>query len=130
MSVKEFEDFIVLLESRGYKKCYDPIYKREQWYKSFGKGENAYEANRSLYQVFFDVYDWRGFWGIDSFLRERGNAYSFGVRIFVSRVIDESPIECRFDDYSDIDMVERRALSFFKYVEECFEVPLVERIVE
>lgn len=130
MTTQEFDDFVAILEERGYKKTYDYIYKRHQYYKAFGKRENPYEENRALYQVFFNVFDWRKCWDRDPFLRERNKAYSFDVNVCVSRVIDEVPIECRFDDFKDIDKVEKRAEAFFKYVESMFDIPEREKIEE
>lgn len=128
MTTKEFEVFTGMLKEHGYKKGRDYIYDREQWYKPFGKGENPYEERRSLYQVLFNVFDWRKYWSRDPELMRQDKAFSVTVTVSVSRVIDEVPIELHFDKIDGIEEVERRAEGFFKYVEGCFEVPEIEKI--
>lgn len=130
MTTKEFEVFTAMLEEHGYKKGYDWIYEREHWYKPFGKDKNPYDEGRSLYQVFFNVYDWSKYWDRDPSLRKLGKAYSVSVKVSVSRVIDETPVELVFDEFDSVEEVERRAEAFFKLVDEHFDVPEIEKIEE
>lgn len=123
MNVEEFERFLDMLSEHGYKKGYDYIHKREQWYKSFGRDKNLYEEGRSLYQVFVNVFDWRPYHDMEPDLKRFGKDFSVTVTVMVSRTIDEVPISLDFDGFTSVRDVEEKAKHFYIYVNSLFTVP-------
>ena len=124
MSWEELEKIESYLKENGYRKggkgyhCNADYY----WYKAFGKEDNPYEANRALWQVFINVYDWRRFQYRDPNL----NDASITASIHISRTIDEGGIELDWDlkgDGFDLKDIEDKAYNFWRYVEDYFGAP-------
>ena len=127
MTWAELEKIELYLKENGYRKCEHPTHCNSDyyWYKAFGKEDNPYEAGRSLYQVFLNVYDWRKYWNRDTLLREFYKAASITATVSVSRTINEPSIALSWDlkDRFDLKNIEDKAYKFFKYVDENFGVP-------
>lgn len=124
MTWEELEKVEAFLKEKGYRNGGKPYHCNADhyWYKSFGKEDNPYKANRALWQVFINVYDWRRFRGCDPNLKDA----SLTVSIYISRTIEEVGIELNFDlkdGELDLDSIENKAYCFWRYVEESFGVP-------
>ena len=124
MGWEELEKIESYLKENGYRKGDYPYHCNADyyWYKAFGKEDNPYEANRSLWQVFINVYDWRKFQYRARNLKDA----SITATVHISRTIDERAIELNFDLYRDkfnLSDIEDKAYKFFKYVDENFGVP-------
>ena len=63
MTWEELEKVEAFLKENGYRNGGKPYHCNADhyWYKAFGKEDNPYQENRALWQVFFNVYDWRRF---------------------------------------------------------------------
>lgn len=127
MTWDELEKIESYLKDNGYRKGGEPYHCNADhyWYKAFGKEDNPYEAGRSLWQVFLNVYDWRKYWDRDPSLREFNKAASITATVSVSRTIDERSIALSWDlkDGFNLKDIEDKACKFFKYVDENFGVP-------
>ena len=124
MNWTELEKVEAFLKERGYRNGGKPYHCNADhyWYKAFGKEDNPYKANRALWQVFINVYDWRRFRGCDPNLKDA----SLTVSIYISRTIEEVGIELNFDlkdGELDLDSIENKAYFFWRYVEESFGAP-------
>lgn len=124
MSWEELEKVESYLKEMGYSNGGKPYHCNADhyWYKAFRKGDNPYEKNRSLWQVFINVYDWRRFQYRDANLKDA----SLTVTVHVSRTIDEVGIRLDWDlkdDKFDLNDIEDKAYWFWRYIEENFEVP-------
>lgn len=116
------------LKENGYRSGGKPYHCNADhyWYKAFGKEDNPYQENRSLWQVFINVYDWRKYWDGDPSLRKFSRGASVTVTIRVSRTVNEVGIELNFDfkdDRLDLKDIEDKAYCFWRYVEESFGAP-------
>ena len=112
------------LKENGYRKGDYPMHCNSDyyWYKAFGKEDNPYEANRSLWQVFINVYDWHKFQYCARNLKDA----SITATVHISRTINERGIELNWDlnsDKFDLKNIEDKAYKFWRYVEESFGVP-------
>lgn len=127
MTWEELEKVEAYLKENGYRNGGKPYHCNADhyWYKAFGKEYNPYEANRALWQVFINVYDWRKYWDRDPSLRELNKAATITATVRVSRTIDEPSISLTWDlkDGVDLKDIEDKAFEFFKYVNENFGVP-------
>lgn len=128
MTWEELEKVESYLKENGYRKGDYPYHCNADyyWYKAFGKEDNPYEANRSLWQVFLNVYDWRKYWDREPSLRKFNKAASITASVHISRTINEGGIELNWDlnsDKFDLKDIEDKAYKFFKYVDENFGVP-------
>ncbi len=127
MTLEEFKKIGSYLKENGYRSGGQPYHCNADhyWYKAFGKEDNPYEANRALWHVFLNVYDWRKYWDRDPSLREFNKAASITATVSVSRTIDERSIDLSWDLKGDFDLkdIEDKAYKFFKYVDENFGVP-------
>lgn len=123
MTWAELEKVESYLKENGYRKGDYPYHCNADyyWYKAFGKEDNPYEANRSLWQVFINVYDWRQFQYCARNLKDA----SITATVHISRTIDERAIELNWDltDGFDLKDIEDKAYKFFKYVDESFGAP-------
>lgn len=124
MTWAELEKVESFLKENGYRKGGKPYHCNADhyWYKAFGKDDNPYEENRALWQVFFNVYDWRGFQYREPNLKDAAITAS----IHISRTIDEVGIELNFDlkdDKLDLKDIEDKAYNFWRYVEDYFGAP-------
>lgn len=119
MTREELETFEERLKENGYKKYNGYNESDYTYYKSFGRGNNKYDEDRSNYQIGFLVYDFSKYANRDNHFKD--NPYSIQPIIMVSRVIDERvDLEVVSDDVNkyDIERVESLAESFFKWVEQ------------
>ena len=128
MTWVELEKVESFFKENGYRNGGKPYHCNADhyWYKAFGKEDNPYEANRALWQVFINVYDWRKYWDRDPSLREFNKAASITATIHVSRTVYEVGVELNFDltdDKLDLNDIEDKAFEFFKYVNENFGAP-------
>ena len=127
MTWEELEKVESYLKENGYRNGGEPHHCNADhyWYKAFGKENNPYEAGRSLWQVFLNVYDWRKYWDKDSSLRKFYKAASITATVSVSRTINEPSIALSWDlkDGVDLEDIEDKACKFFKYVDDNFDVP-------
>ena len=128
MTWEELEKVESYLKENGYRDGGKPYHCNADhyWYKAFGKGDNPYEENRALWQVFINVYDWRKCWDIDPSLRKFNKAASITVTIHVSRTVYETGVELYFDlkdDKFDLQNIEDKAYNFGRYVEDYFGIP-------
>lgn len=128
MTWEELEKIESYLKENGYRNGGKPYHCNADhyWYKAFGKEDNPYEANRSLWQVFLNVYDWRKFWDRDPSLREFNKGASITATVSVSRTINEVGIRLEWDltkDGFDLKDIEDKAYKFWRYVEESFGEP-------
>lgn len=128
MTWEELEKIEGFLKENGYRNGGKPYHCNADhyWYKAFGKEDNPYEENRSLWQVFLNVYDWRKFWDRDPSLREFNKAASITASIYISRTINEGGIELNWDlteDGFDLKDIEDKAYCFWRYVKESFGEP-------
>lgn len=124
MTWEELEKIESFLKENGYRNGGKPFHCNADhyWYKAFGKEDNAYEANRALWQVFINVYDWRRFQYREPNLQDA----SITVSIHISRTINEVGIELNFDlkgDELDLKAIENKAYNFWRYVEDYFGAP-------
>ena len=123
MTWEELEKIESYLKENGYRKGDYPMHCNSDyyWYKAFGKEDNPYEAGRSLWQVFINVYDWHKFQYCARNLKDA----SITATVHISRTIDERAIELNWDltDVFDLKDIEDKAYKFFKYVNENFGVP-------
>lgn len=116
------------LKENGYRNGGKPYHCNADhyWFKAFGKEDNPYEAGRSLWQVFINVYDWRKYWDRDPFLRMSNKCASITATIHISRTINEGRIELNWDlteAVFDLNDIEDKAYKFWQYVEESFGAP-------
>lgn len=127
MNWEELEKIEAYLKENGYRNGGQPYYCNADhyWYKAFGKEDNPYEANRALWQVFINVYDWRKFLDRDPSLRKFNKAATITATVSVSRTIDEPSIALTWDlkDGVNLEDIEDKAFEFFKYVNENFGAP-------
>ena len=127
MTWEELKKIELYLKESGYRNGGEPHHCNADhyWYKAFGKEDNPYEAGRSLWQVFLNVYDWRKYFDRDPLLREFNKAASITATVSVSRTIDERSIALSWDlkDGFDLNNIEDKAYKFWRYVEESFGVP-------
>lgn len=128
MTWEELEKVEAFLKENGYRNGGKPMHTNADhyWYKAFGKGDNPYEENRALWQVFINVYDWRKYWDRDPSLRKFNKGASITATIHVSRTVYEVGVELNFDlkdDKLDLKDIENRAYNFWRYVEDYFGVP-------
>ena len=123
MTWEELEKIESYLKENGYRKGDYPMHCNSDyyWYKAFGKEDNPYEANRSLWQVFINVYDWHKFQYCARNLKDA----SITATVHISRTIDERAIELNWDltDVFDLKDIEDKACKFWRYVEESFGAP-------
>lgn len=123
MTWEELEKVESYLKENGYRKGDYPMHFNSDyyWYKAFGKEDNPYEANRSLWQVFINVYDWHKFQYRARNLKDA----SITATVHISRTIDERAIELNWDltDGFDLKDIEDKAYKFWRYVEESFGAP-------
>lgn len=125
MTKKELETFEERLKENGYKKYEGYKESDYTYYKSFGRGDNKYDEDRSNYQIGFLVYDFSEYAYRDNHLND--NPYSIQPIIMVSRVIDERvDLDIVLDVNKDgIERVESLAESFFKWVEDNISIKKV-----
>lgn len=124
MTWEELEKIEAYLKENGYRNGGQPYHCNADhyWYKPFGKEDNPYEENRSLWQVFINVYDWRRWQHADRMLQDA----SLTVTIRVSRTVYECGIGLDFDlkgDGLDLQNIEDKAYCFWQYVEDYFGAP-------
>lgn len=123
MTWEELKKVESYLKENGYRKggkayhCNADYY----WYKSFGKEDNPYEENRSLWQVLINVYDKRKIQHIEPFLEDA----SITATIHISRTINEVGIRLDWDLKEGLNLkdIEDKAYKFWRYVEESFGAP-------
>ena len=125
MTWEELEKIEAFLKENGYRQT---DYKDRQgdyyWWKCFGKEENPYAEDKSLYCVELNVFDWRKYWHIDSDLKKRNRAASMTVTIYVSRTTEEAPIYFEYDPKGiNLKDIEDNAYRFYRFVEDYFGVP-------
>lgn len=127
MTWEELEKVEAYLKENGYRNGGEPYHCNADhyWYKAFGKEDNPYEAGRSLYQVFLNVYDWRKYFDRDPLLREFNKDASITATVSVSRTTNEPSIALSWDlkDGFDLKYIEDKAYKFYRYVEESFGAP-------
>lgn len=125
MNKQELETFEERLKENGYKKYNGYNESDYTYYKSFGRGNNKYDEDRSNYIIGFLVYDFSEYAYRDNHLKD--NPYSIHPIIKVSRVIDEKvDLDVALDvNKDDIEMVESLAESFFKWVEDNISIKKV-----
>lgn len=127
MTWEELEKIESYLKENGYRSGGQPYHCNADhyWYKAFGKEDNPYEENRSLWQVLLNVYDWRKYFDRDAYFSEFNKAASITATVSVSRTIYETSISLNLDlkDGFDLKDIEDKAYKFFKYVDENFGVP-------
>ena len=127
MTWEELEKIESYLKKNGYRNGGEPHHCNADhyWYKAFGKENNPYEAGRSLWHVFLNVYDWRKYWDRDPLLREFNKAASITAMVSVSRTIGERSIALSWDlkDGFNLNDIEDKAYRFWRYVEESFGAP-------
>lgn len=118
MTKQELETFEERLKENGYKITMGYKGSDYTYYKSFGRGNNKYDDDRSIYLIGFLVYDFSEYANGDNHLKD--NPYSIHPIIMVSRVIDERvDLDVVLDvKKDDIERVESLAESFFKWVEQ------------
>lgn len=127
MTQERLEEIELVLKENGYRKSDYSMHNNSDyyWWKSFGKGDNPYEEGRSLYQVMFNVYDWRKYWDRDPYLKRFKRVASISVTIGVSRTIDERMKTLNFDvKDGELDLVgiEDKAYCFYQYVNDYFKL--------
>lgn len=125
MNKEELETFEERLKENGYKKYNGYKESDYTYYKSFGRGNNKYDEDRSNYIIGFLVYDFSEYAHRDNHLKD--NPYSIHPIIKVSRVIDEKvDLDVVLDVNKDgIERVESLAESFFKWVEDNISIKKV-----
>ena len=124
MTWAELEKVEAYLKENGYRNGGEPTHTNADhyWYKAFGKGDNPYQENRALWQVFINVYDWRRWQHVDRMLKDAG----LTVTIHVSRTVYECGIALDYDvkdDKFDLKNIEDKAYKFWRYVEDNFGAP-------
>lgn len=123
MTQEELTNFQKRLEKRGYRR-YLSHYKESSYayYKSFGRDENVYDEDRSLYQIAFQVYDFSPFKDRNDGFKE--NPYSVSPEILISRTIDERIDVALHHDHLglDIERIEDFAEKLIKFIIK--EVPI------
>ena len=117
MTWEELGKVEAYLKENGYRNGGKPYHCNADhyWYKAFGKEDNPYEENRALWQVFFNVYDWRRFQYREPNLKDA----SITASIHISRTINEVGIKLNFDlkdDKLDLKTIEDKAYNFWHYV--------------
>lgn len=127
MTWEELEKIEAYLKENGYRNGGQPYHCNADhyWYKPFGKEDNPYDKGRSLYQVMFNVYDWRKYWDRDPDLRRFKGVASISVTISVSRTIDEPMKTLDFDMRDgklDLVGIEDKAYCFYQYVNDYFKL--------
>lgn len=126
MTKEEYSKFIEELENRGYRQY--PSYNSadETWYKAFGKDNNPYDEDRSLYQIAFSIWDFSKYSHRDESLKK--NPYSGHPTIMVSRTIDERvDLELgHVEGNDDIERVEKIGESFMDWVNDNIKIKKTE----
>lgn len=123
MTREEFIEFEKLLVSNGYNKYSGWHDASFTYYKSFGKGNNKYDDERSLYQIGFSVYNFEEYADRNPHLKF--NPISIQPVIMVSRIIDERidlDVMSDYEDETSIKRIEEIADSFFKWVEDNIKI--------
>ena len=120
MTKEEFKQFEKKLNENGYVN-YHSSYKDADYsyFKSFGKNENKYDEERSLYQICFSIYDFSKYSRIDKHLLE--NPIAIQPTIKISRVISERiDLDLISDEVEETDIVkiEKIASNLYKWAEE------------
>ena len=127
MTWEELEKVEAFLKENGYRNGGKPYHCNADhyWYKAFGKKDNPYEENRALWQVFFNVYDWRKYHDRDPYLAKFKKDAAITATVHISRTIDEVGVEMTFDLRNGFDLkdVENKAYCFWRYVEDYFGAP-------
>lgn len=118
MTKEEYSKFIKELENRGYRQYPPHNNADETWYKAFGKGNNPYDEDRSLYQIAFSIWNFGKYSHKNKFFRK--NPYSGHPTIMVSRTIDERvDLELGYvEGNDDIERIEKLGESFISWVED------------
>ena len=122
MTHEEYNKFEKQLTERGYRR-FERSLNNEDWnyFKSFGKSKK--EDSRSNYQICFSIFDFSQYAHNDDTLRK--NPKSFMCYVLVSRTVDERiDLMLVSGGRITIDDAEKRAESFFHWVEE--NIPLNE----
>lgn len=104
------------LLDKGYTRGNGQL-RRADWclYKAFGKNDNIWEEDRSLYQILLYVYDYGS---ISNVPKEYKDKVGIEVDIMVSRTIDENLnliTDWRFPDTTIME-IENLAEDFYKFV--------------
>lgn len=123
MTKKELENFEEKLKKHSYKKYSGHNSADFSYFKSFGKNENPYEEDRSLYQICFSIYDFSKYAYRDKYLLE--NPIGIQVTLMVSRVISERiDLDITSDSVSDTDIkrIEQLGKSLFKWTEKNIKI--------
>lgn len=128
MTWEELEKIESYLKENGYRNGGQPYHCNADhyWHKAFGKEDNPYKANRALWQVFINVYDWRKFWYRCPSWRKFNKAASITASIHISRTINDGLIELNWDLTKagfNLKDIEDKAYKFWRYVEESFGAP-------
>lgn len=124
MNLQQYQELETVLKENGYRNGGSAIHCNADhyWYKSYGKENNPYEENRSLYQILLNVYDWRKYADRDPIFKTK--EFSISVSILVSRTVNES-VYLNFDlseDTIDFDDLENKAHLFYQYVNNNFKI--------
>lgn len=127
MTWTELEKIESFLRENGYRNGGKPIHCNADhyWYKPFGKEDNPYEEGRSLWQVFFNVYDWRPYRDRDPYMAKLKRDASLTVSVHISRTIDEGGKELDWDlkdGEFDLKDIEDKAYNFWRYIEDNFKI--------
>lgn len=123
MTKKELENFEEKLKKHSYKKYSGHNNADFSYFKSFGKDENPYEEDRSLYQICFSVYDFSKYARRDKYLLE--NPIGIQVTLMISRIASERiDLDITSDSVSDTDIkkIEQLGESLFKWTEENIKI--------
>jgi hypothetical protein len=122
MTREEYSKFTKELENRGYRQYSSYNNADETWYKAFGKGNNPYDEDRSLYQIAFSIWDFSKYIRRDEYIKE--NPYSGHSTIMVSRTIDERvDLELgHVESNDDVERVEKLGESFMSWVSDNIKI--------
>ena len=126
MTWAELEKVESFLKENGYRNGGKPYHCNADhyWYKAFGKEDNPYAEDKSLYCVELNVFDWRKYWHRDPDLEKHNKAASMTVTIYVSRTTEEAPIYFEYDPKGiNLKDIEDNAYRFYRFVEDYFGVP-------
>lgn len=124
MTREEYNKFTKELENRGYRQYPPDNNADETWYKAFGKGNNPYDEDRSLYQIAFSIWYFGKYSDRYEFFKK--NPYSGHPTIMVSRTIDERvDLELgHVEGNDDIERVEKLGESFMSWVNDNIRIKL------
>ena len=113
------------LKENGYRKTGHKDRQGDYyWWKCFGKEDNPYAEDKSLYCVELNVFDWRKYWHRDPDLEKHNKVASMTVTIYVSRTTEEAPIYFEYDPKEiNLKAIENKAYNFWRYVEDYFGAP-------